>query len=155
MGEATSVDFAAVGRVSRFTDLENVRLTALTAKCDPSTSGRIEAQLTHNCSVTSRDSKFLEVEAIYHFIGRSGEVNSIDMEITYLLVYTLNASEALADSDVSEFASANGTLHSWPFVREVLNGMTSRMGFPPFNLGVMHFVSPPSKPVQRGDSVGE
>jgi preprotein translocase subunit SecB len=59
-------------------------------------------------------------------------------------VYALKSKEPLADEDVAQFADANSTLHSWPFVREFLNTLTSRMGFPPFTLGVMHFV--PMKP---------
>jgi hypothetical protein len=51
----------------------------------------------------------------------------------------LRGTEPLADEDVAQFALSNGTLHSWPFVRELLYALTSRIGYPPYTLGVVHF----------------
>jgi hypothetical protein len=67
----------------------------------------------------------------------------VDIEIAYLVTYTLNSPQELAQDDLAQFAEANGILHSWSFVREFLHSLTYRMGFPPFKLGVMHFAPKP------------
>jgi preprotein translocase subunit SecB len=149
----STVDFAAIGRVSRFSELKDIRLTNVSAKCDPSAVGPLKSEVTHDSSVLKRDNDSLQVASAYRFIGRTGEVQAIEINITYLVVYALKAPEPLTDEDVALFAAANGTLHSWPFVREFLHGLTSRMGFPPFKLGVMHFV--PMKSATKATQEGK
>jgi preprotein translocase subunit SecB len=150
LSQAT-VDFAAIGRVSRFSELKDIRLIDVWAKSDPSAVGPLKSEVTHNSSVLKRDSESLQVVSSYRFVGRTAETQAIEINITYLVVYALKAPAPLADEDVTLFAAANGTLHSWPFVREFLHGLTSRMGFPPFKLGVMHFVPmKPAKDTQEG-----
>ena len=139
MTQAT-VDFAAVGRVSRYSELKDIRLIEVSAKCDPNSSGPLVPEFSNASSVLRRDSEILEISCSYRFVGRTAETEAIVVGISYLLSYSLKSPEPLADDDVVQFASANGTLHSWPFVREFLHALTSRMGFPPFTLGVMHFV---------------
>lgn len=143
----STVDFAAVARVSKYTELKDIRLTNVAAKCDPEASGPLASEFTHECAIVGRGKDFLDVTCEYHFSGRTGETLVIEILIKYLVSYALNASEPLAEEDISQFAPANGTLHSWPFVREFLRELTSRMGVPPFKLGVMHFV--PQKPVKK------
>jgi len=153
LSQAT-VDFAAVARVSRFTELKDIRLTDVSAKSDPKIiAAPLESEFTQESSVVGRDSESLEVSCAYHFVGRSAGEQAISIDITYLVQYALTAKEPLADEDVSQFAVANSTLHSWPFVREFLHGLTSRMGFPPFKLGVMHFV--PMKPAPAKEDAKE
>lgn len=143
MTQAT-VDFAAVARISRFSELKDIRLTDVSAKCDSKTLvGTLASEFTHESNISNRNNESLEVSCIYHFIGRAAGVTAISITVTYLAVYALKSKEPLADNDVAQFAAANGTLHTWPFVREFLNSLTSRMGFPPFTLGVMHFVPMP------------
>ena len=72
--------------------------------------------------------------------GNAAQTKIVDIEIKYLLTYAINSPEPLSETDITQFANGNGTLHSWPFVREFLYSMTSRMGVPAFKLGVMHFV---------------
>ena len=144
MSQAATVDFAAVGRVSKFAELEDIRLIEVLAKSDPSASGTLEATFAHDSKISNRGDEFLEVKADYHFTGRSAEADVINIGITYLVRYSLKSPEPLAEADLAEFATSNPVLHSWPFVREFLNSLTSRMGFPAFKLGVLHFV--PQKP---------
>ena len=146
MAQAT-VDFAAVARVSRYSELKDVRLTDVTGKCDPSSTGALSPDFSHDTKVLKRDGESLEVSCGYHFVGRTADKQAIDISITYLVTYALKSKEPLADDDVSQFAASNGTLHSWPFVREFLHSLTSRMEFPPFTLGVMHFV--PMQPAKK------
>jgi preprotein translocase subunit SecB len=148
--QATTVDFAAVARVSRYSELKDIRLTEVSAKCDPKSVGALKPEFSHSSSLAGHTDESIEVSCAYHFVGRTAETQAIDVSITYLVIYTLKAKEPIADEDIAQFAASNGTLHSWPFVREFLHGLTSRMGFPPFKLGVMHFVPlKPPKPAKK------
>ncbi len=135
-----TVDLAAVGRVSKYIELKDIRVVDVSAKAGHNVVGPLEADFKLNCSIANRGDDSLEVRCDYQFVGRTAETPVVDIAIGYLVLYSLNATEALSEADVNHFANANGTLHSWPFVREFLASLTSRMGFPPFKLGVMHFV---------------
>jgi preprotein translocase subunit SecB len=138
-----TVDFAAVARVSKHIELKGIRLIHITAKCDPQIYGTLEPLVDFTCSVFKRTDSALGVSCDYKFSVSSDEAQVADAEIRYLLSYEIQGSpEALDGSDITEFARANGALHSWPFVRELLYGLTSRMGYPPYTLPVVHFSAP-------------
>ena len=134
------VDFAAVARISKHIELKGVRLIQITAKCDPKVYGTLEPSVDVSCAVATHTDSALEVSCDYTFNVSSSDAPVADAEISYLLNYEIQGSpEKFDGSDVAEFARANGALHSWPFVRELLYGLTSRMGYPPYTLPVMHF----------------
>ncbi len=143
------VDFAALGRVSSRAELKTIRLTEVTARCDPKTpsgSTVFEAKLTNDCQVVGRERGALQVACNYRFTVQIAEAPIAQAMIKYLLDYDLRGIEPIAAEDIEEFAFANGTLHSWPFVREFIYGLTVKMGYPPYTLPVVHFVpKPPQK----------
>lgn len=149
-----TVDFGAIGRVSQYSELKDIRLSEVSAKCDPKGVGPLESEVSHQSSLLAHDNESLQVKSLYRFLGRTADTQAVEIIITYLVVYSLKAPQPLAEEDLNKFAAANGTLHSWPFVREFLHGLTSRMGFPPFKLGVMHFVAlQPEKKPAEGETV--
>ena len=129
--------------MSKYAELKDVRLTDTSAKCDSKAAGPLEAEFLHECSVAKNEKELLEVSCRYRFIGSSAQVKVMEIEIKYLVTYVLTSPEQMPLTDLTQFADANGTLHSWPFVREFLHSLTYRMGFPPFKLGVMHFAPRP------------
>ncbi len=104
--------------------------------------GTLVPNVSLDCKPRSVTADTLEVVCKYKFTAHSNEVQAVTSDITYLLVYDITGGESPSESDIAEFARANGTLNSWPFVREVLFGLTSRMGYPPYTLPLMHFNSP-------------
>jgi preprotein translocase subunit SecB len=141
-----TVDFAAVGRVAKRVELKSVRLTEISAKCDPSVEGTLLPSVNLECKPgdTLASGKQLEVICEYTFTAHCGQVQAVESTITYLLVYEIGGGvESPNADDLAEFAQANGALNSWPFVREVLYGLTSRMGYPPYTLPLMHFNTKP------------
>jgi preprotein translocase subunit SecB len=135
----TTVDFAAVGRVAKHTELRGVRVIEIAAQCNPKVFGTLQPKVDLKCAVSGRDASSLEVTCNYTFTAHSDQALAAEATIGYLLLYELNGAETFSESDVLQFAQANGALHSWPFVRELLHSLTSRMGYPPFTLPVMHF----------------
>jgi hypothetical protein len=135
-----TVDFAAVSRVSQYAELKDIRMVGVSAKCDPKYTAPLEPEFSHECSVVGNENGVLDIICQYRFAGNAAQVKIVDIEIKYLLTYAINSPVPLAEGDITQFANGNGTLHSWPFVRELLHSLTSRMGVPAFKLGVMHFV---------------
>ena len=140
-----TVDLAAVSRVARRVELTGVRLAAILAKCDSKVVGTsLEPEVNLDCKLGEHNESAIEVVCDYTFIAHSGETQAIESAIQYLLIYEISGAQSPSAEDMAEFARANGALHSWPFVRELLDGLTSRMGYPPYTLPVMHFnTSPP------------
>ena len=152
------VDFAAAGRIASRTELRDVRVAEVTATCDPLPRGILEPTLEVDCVVGKRSEVELQVECAYRFNARVGEVPVVTAAIKYVILYDVKGSESLADGDLTEFAVGNGTLHSWPFVREFLHGLTSRMGFPPYTLPVVHFkpkVSPKKEAAAKSSKAAD
>jgi preprotein translocase subunit SecB len=143
-----TVDFAAVSRVAKRVELKSVRLTEISATCDPSVEGTLVPDVNLECKPGTLLPGTLEVICEYTFTARSNQVQAIASTIKYLLLYDISGgtAESPSEDDVVEFARANGTLNSWPFVREILFGLTSRMGYPPFTLPLMHFIPKPANP---------
>jgi len=139
----TTVDLAAVGRVAKRVELKGVRLAEISAMCNPKVQGPLVPNVKLECKLGEHAANSIEVVCDYTFVAQSDQVQAIESKIKYLLLYEISGSESPNPSDLAEFAKANGALHSWPFVREVLFGLTSRMGYPPYTLPVMHFNQPP------------
>lgn len=130
-----------------------MRLVEIHAKCDPSQLGSLEPSVELDCKPGTFSNAQMDVICDYTFTVRSGETKIADATIKYLLSYDLTGADTPADSDVLEFARANGALHSWPFVRELLYGLTSRMGYPPYTLPTMHFKGAPK--IEASEPVAE
>ncbi len=140
------IDFAAAGRVANRVELKDIRVVDVSAKCDPKVRGTLEPNLNVECKVAGREGGALEIACDYQFNARVGEAQVAEAVIKYLLMYEIKGSEPVIEEDLAEFAVGNGTLHSWPFVREFLHGLTSKMGYPPYTLPVFHFKpKPPEK----------
>ncbi len=144
----TTVDLAAVGRVARRTDLREIRITEMSAKCNPKVTGPLCPSVRFDCAIAGRDQNMLEVMCDCTFVAHCGEALAAQVQIQYLLLYELSGTDEFAEDDLLQFARANGALHTWPFLREALYAMTSRMGYPPFTLPVMHFHAKPPAETQ-------
>jgi len=142
------VDFAAVGRVANRVELKVIRVTDISAKSEPKVAGTLEPTLDLDCTIVSRESNTLEVACNYRFTAQAAGAQVAEATIRYLLVFEVQGSDPLIEADLSEFATANGTLHSWPFVREFLYGLTSKMGYAPYTLPVFHFKPKPEEKKQ-------
>jgi preprotein translocase subunit SecB len=152
-----TVDLAAVNRVAKSVELKGVRLAEITATCDPAAYGpSLIPDVELDCKLGAHDDNNLDVICSYTFAAKAEEKQAIHSAITYLLHYEISGSSSPSADDLAEFARANGALHSWPFVRELLYGLTSRMGFPPYTLPVMHFnVKPPANTPKKEAVVAE
>jgi preprotein translocase subunit SecB len=135
-----TVDFAAIARVAKKAELKSVRMIEISARCETAVLGTtLVPAVNLECKPGALSKGTFEVLCEYEFSARIDKVQVVESKITYLLAYEISGTEDPSPEDLAEFARANGTLNSWPFVREVLFGLTSRMGYPPYTLPLMHF----------------
>ncbi len=139
------IDFAAAGRIATRVELKDIRITDVLAKCDPRVQGPLEPLLDSECTIVGQEQNLLYIACKYQFTARSSETRIAEAAVNYLLAYEVQGTEALGNEDLAEFANSNSTLHSWPFLREFLYGLTTKMGYPPYMLPVVHFKEKPKE----------
>ncbi|MDE2814077.1 MAG: hypothetical protein OXM01_13680 [Gemmatimonadota bacterium] len=103
-------------------------------------SGPVEPSLEQKCTPSTITDDLVEVTCSYNFQFRSGASDVATATIVYNIDYTLIGDAPLEASDIEQFARANGAYHSWPFVREAIYGLTSKMGFNAYTLPVLSFL---------------
>lgn len=150
------VDFQAIARVARCMELREIRLAELSASGIPRPRKPLEPTVKHQCIPTRHEGRELEVTCSYQFTvhatEKDGEKAATKKEIAkadfkYVILYEVESDETFGEPDIQQFAYANGTYHSWPFVRQLLFDLTSRMGYQPFSLPTFRFnPRPPVKP---------
>jgi hypothetical protein len=145
-----TVDFAAAGRVAKRAELKSIRLLAVSAKCDAKISAPLEPNVGLGCEVACHDGSALEIVATCQFTASTTQAQVAEATIKYLLVYEIQGGEPLDPGDLAEFATSNGTLNSWPFLREFLYGLTTDMGYAAYTLPTFHFVPKPPEKKEAG-----
>ena len=146
-----TVDYAAAGRIAKRAELKSIRLIEVSAKCDPKIGAPLEPTVKVECVVAHQDVNALEIVCDCQFAARTTQAQVADAAVKYLLVYEIQGNEPLAQGDLAEFAMSNGTLNAWPFLREFLYGLTSRMGYPAYVLPTFHFVPKPPEKKEGGE----
>jgi len=150
------VDVAAVARVSRRVELKDIRLTEISASGAARSQGVLIPLVNHECEGKLRNPTLLEVVCRYQFTATQGETQAVTATFSYMILYDVDGAEPVPEPDLKEFAFANGTYHSWPFARQLLFDLTSRLGYLPFSLPVFKFIqrqrpAKPTEEVKEGD----
>lgn len=152
-----TLDLAAASRVAKRVDIREIRLTDLQMNLrGDASAAKLVPTYQHTCGEAKVEGDTIEVACSYTFQVRSAEEQDLaSASLTYRLLYTLIGDEPPAQSDVEQFAKANGAYHSWPFVRETIFSLTSKMGFPPYTLPVLIYRSKPTPPKAEEQSPAE
>jgi preprotein translocase subunit SecB len=69
-------------------------------------------------------------------VEQKKENSFLGIEATFLLLYNINNMEGLDDGAFHSFAELNGTYNAWPYWREFVQSVTSRMQLPPLTIPV-------------------
>lgn len=132
----------AAFKVARRATLNDVLVTEIKAKRYGKLDGELHPQLSDEYQVVSNENNKLEILCRHHLGAASADTPIAELDIDLILVYDLAAGDALEDSDVNAFANANGAYNSWPFIREMFNSLSLRLGLPAFVLPTLLLVSP-------------
>lgn len=147
-------DLAAAARISGRVEFREIRLAEINAFSPIKGHGALEPLIEHDCT-PRHVGDLVEVLCSYQVRVTSGVDEPLRADLKYVISYTLLGDEPVDPSDLGHFASANGTYHSWPFVRQLLFDLTSRMGYPPYNLPVFKFFPKRAKPTEETQPVVE
>jgi hypothetical protein len=152
----TPFDFAAVARVSTRSELTAIRLKSSYTGCtvdaddipdDWSRSAFIGFRTRVSRDPNPESDTFLTEAAFIVVYERDKPVDAaaIDLEsetppavfaeVIFELQYALAPTADLQEGDLEEFASANSTLHAWPYWREIAQSISARMGIQPLVVG--------------------
>jgi hypothetical protein len=99
--------------------------------------------VNQECEGKLQNPKLIEVVCHYRFTATQGETEAVTATFSYSILYDLAGAEPIPENDLKEFAFANGTYHSWPFARQLLFDVTSRLGYLPYSLPVFKFIQRP------------
>ena len=66
---------------------------------------------------------------------------AVQLNVRFQLVYELEDPSRLQEADPEHFAFVNGTLHAWPYWREIAQSTTVRMGLDPLMIGTFKIPS--------------
>lgn len=137
MTTSESVDLQAVSRVARNIDLRDIRVVQVLASLSPTSEGSLEPKITFDCKGSMVEPDQLNVICDYTLTVSGAGAN---VRVMYLLVYEVSGSTP-TEQDVEQFAKVNAVYHSWPFLRQFLYDLTSKMGLPALTLPVFQVLS--------------
>lgn len=135
-------NLAAAFKVARRAKLSDVVVTAVTAKRYGDLNGKIEPLLKDEYEVVGREESKLKILCRHSLEAASDDQQVAEIHVDINLIYDLTAGEPINDTDLAAFANANGAYNSWPFIREMFNCLTLRLGLPGFILPSLLLINP-------------
>jgi len=130
LAEVRLVEASAVARIRNPSAVPDAQMTV-------SDGARVLARDEHGFTVG--------VRLASHVVERGGEPSEqspVVISATYELRYQLADAEGASDDVLAEFARVNGTFNAWPYLREFVQSMSTRMNLPPLMLPVLKTFGP-------------
>lgn len=62
---------------------------------------------------------------------------NVDLELEYARAPNDSATQGVSPDDLMAFARINGTHNAWPYIREAISSLTTRVGYPPLTLPLL------------------
>lgn len=144
--------------VSDRVQIRDVRLIQCNSRVESSAFAaphppRFQASYKHEASTQAApDCTQIAVVARFHFSAiREGEkpgAPCIDIDASFLVTYVAEGLTGVGPENFNSFGALNGVFNAWPYWRELLHSLISRMGLPAFVLPVMRLGS--TKPLPEG-----
>jgi hypothetical protein len=126
-------------------EIETVRLLASSVRLEhPNMKAGLGVHLSH--SVQSKVSEKGAIMVIPRFIMKGTtdkggtEMTVVSIEATFLLTYSGEKLSEISPEQVAAFGQANGIYNAWPYWREFVQAMTTRMGLPPLVIPVFRLI---------------
>lgn len=148
-----SMKFAV--KVSDQVDLHTVKLLACACKQEtdcPSGQKTFDIQRTIRFDI-KKEQKIIGVfttfvlNAFGEGVEQKKENSFLEIEATFLLLYNIKSLEGLDDDAFRSFSELNGVYNAWPYWREFVQNVTSRMELPTLTVPVFRIV--PLKPPKK------
>lgn len=160
---ATPVDYASIARIASAVELRDIALRSSRANLNVAAdeiperwSGAAFVGFDTQVGAHEAESRDFTIEAAFIAVYNSSwgdEIHSelpepnpddppeIEIQASFELTYRTTEGANLADEDLANFAITNGTLHAWPYWRELADDITTRMHVPRLVVGVFKIPS--------------
>lgn len=139
---ATNLDLAKKVASNVELDAITLRYAKVETGCEPedlpeevSVDIQYRSQIEHRKHRNNPELPMLAVSVDFRFLVEPKEEQNAEilkLEAGYLLTYFLNPGAAVEDICFKHFAEANGPYNAWPYWRELVQSVTSRVGMPGF-----------------------
>jgi hypothetical protein len=172
---ATPIDYASIARIASAVELRDIALRSSRASLNVAAaeiperwSGEAFVGFDTRVGEHRAQSRDFTINAAFIAVYNSSwgdeihtelpepdpdKPHEIEIQASFELTYQVATGAELADDDLVNFALANGTLHAWPYWRELADDITTRMHVPRLVVGVFKI---PSRhdPGGRAESAG-
>jgi len=153
LGDKTDIDIKAVSRAINQMELINIFLLDANITSDPSTRSPRGASLKYNFNAEILKRKEDNLLLICNFTVsafRKDQPDNLIMNIgaKFSLEYYIQNPEKLLENDIDNFIKIAPLDTAWPFWREFVQNLTSRMGFPTLTIPILRFEKHTKKPIK-------
>jgi len=160
---ATPVDYASIARIASVVELRDIALrssraslNAIATEIPEHWSGEAFVGFDTKIGKYEANSRDFTIEAAFIAVYNSSWADEIHAELpepdpkhppeieiqaSFELTYLAKEEAELGEEDLENFAIANGTLHAWPYWRELADDITTRMHVPRLVVGVFKIPS--------------
>jgi hypothetical protein len=139
--------------VSESVRLQDVRLIDCRSHVEPEASkGKRPYLIERSTGVDTSSESFISVIATFALRSPSdADPNKfiIDIGASFLLIYKVNDAKTFDAEALKQFADANGTFNAWPYWREFVQSITTRMGLAPLIVPVWRIGGSPEQRQQQ------
>ncbi len=126
-------------------ELLDVRLMETQARCVPAIEEKLPERLryhvNHECALDRNSKRFAVMLHLIVDALQAGETSEplLHVEAKFLLAYVVRDLDDLTDAHCEAFADLNALFNVWPYWREYVQSITTRMGLPGLVLPVYRF----------------
>lgn len=136
------LDTKAISHVELQSDLDDVYLLGANITSDPSTREPRGSDLEYaiNTKILKTENNFFSVIVSFKIsaIQKKDPKNPImSINAKYVLVYSFDKVNKLLPEDIEQFAKIKSIESAWPYLREFVQNLTARMGFPTLTIPVL------------------
>ncbi len=151
--EKNEISLALAVKVADRVDLQSVKLLTCDCKQNPNCpTGKkaFDIEKTSQFEVNKEQNIIgvfirFALNAFGEGVEQKKENSFLSIEATFLLLYSIKSMEGLDDGAFCSFAELNGAYNAWPYWREFVQSITSRMELPTLTVPVFRISSLPSK----------
>lgn len=129
------IDMRVISRVIQHLELEDIYLLEAKIESDSSTRSPKGAELDYkfDTEIMSKKDNILYIKCTFMVMAHRKQVrvkNLMRIKATFVLKYSIEDDKKLSTDDIDNFAKINPLYNAWPYWRELVQNLTSRMGFP-------------------------
>lgn len=161
----SDVDYELACSVSKRVNLIDVRLEKSECFQKPNRAKSIididiECEVGFHANPESNVLVVVPQFIINGYLDEKKDEADFNINATFVLIYRIDSWDGLESSNFDAFANSNGVYNAWPYWREYVQNITSRMGLPPLTIPVFRLSNPSperkqSEPVARQKVMGD